>query len=81
MIVSDNAYDPDVKASQLFIDSKIINKTDCLVFTDDGSGLTGEKLYRMLRYEAFFERLNFLQTDNSYYNIHADIHLYYRVER
>jgi len=48
ILISDNAYDPDVNASQLFIDKKIINNYECLVFTDDGNGMVPEKLHRML---------------------------------
>ena len=46
----DNAYDPDVNASQLWIDVKKYNKHSyCLVFTDNGAGMGPEKLHKMLR--------------------------------
>lgn len=46
----DNAYDPDVNASQLWIDVKKYNKHPyCLVFTDNGAGMGPEKLHKMLR--------------------------------
>ena len=49
IIFSDNAYDPDVAATQLFIDKKSIQNETCLVFTDNGNGMGPEKLHRMLR--------------------------------
>ena len=46
--ISDNAYDPDVQASQLVIDRINIQNNDALVFMDNGAGMDSEKLYRML---------------------------------
>ncbi|KAJ7385652.1 MORC CW-type zinc finger protein 3 [Desmophyllum pertusum] len=47
----DNAYDPDVNASQLWIDVKKYNKYNyCLVFTDNGAGMGPEKLHKMLSF-------------------------------
>lgn len=46
---ADNAYDPDVKASQLWIDKIRIWGKDCLTFTDNGNGLPPDKLHKMLR--------------------------------
>ncbi|KAL9968840.1 hypothetical protein ACROYT_G020979 [Oculina patagonica] len=47
----DNAYDPDVNASQLWIDVKKYNKHNyCLVFTDNGAGMGPEKLHKMLSF-------------------------------
>ena len=46
----DNAYDPDVAASQLFIDIEDIIGTKCLVFTDNGNGMTPNKLHKMLSF-------------------------------
>lgn len=47
----DNAYDPDVNASQLWIDVKGYNKYKyCLVFTDNGAGMGPEKLHKMLSF-------------------------------
>ena len=46
---ADNAYDPDVSASELYIDKKSIHAKDCLVFTDNGNGMNSEKLHKMLR--------------------------------
>ena len=48
-LVIDNAYDPDVKASQLWIDKLYIRSKTCLSFTDNGNGMTPEKLHKMLR--------------------------------
>ena len=45
----DNAYDPDVNASELWIDKRVINTNDCLTFVDNGNGMNPEKLYKMLR--------------------------------
>ena len=47
--VTDNAYDPDVAASQLLIDVVDIYNEKCLVFMDNGNGMTAETLHRMLR--------------------------------
>lgn len=47
----DNAYDPDVNASQLWIDVKKYPKHNyCLVFTDYGAGMGPEKLHKMLSF-------------------------------
>lgn len=45
----DNAYDPDVKASQLWIDKLHLRGKTCLTFSDNGNGMTPEKLHKMLR--------------------------------
>ena len=49
LTISDNAYDPDVAATQLFIDKKSIQNETCLIFTDNGNGMAPDKLHRMLR--------------------------------
>ena len=54
LVVSDNAYDPDVAASKLNIDYKVIGGESCLIFTDNGHGLNPEKLHRMLRWVTIF---------------------------
>ncbi|XP_045196926.2 MORC family CW-type zinc finger protein 3-like [Mercenaria mercenaria] len=46
----DNAYDPDVSASELWIDKRNISKVDCLTFVDNGNGMNQEKLYKMLSF-------------------------------
>uniref|UniRef100_K1R717 MORC family CW-type zinc finger protein 3 n=1 Tax=Magallana gigas TaxID=29159 RepID=K1R717_MAGGI len=46
----DNAYDPDVNASELWIDKRDINGKTCLTFTDNGNGLVPEKLHKMLSF-------------------------------
>lgn len=46
---SDNAYDPDVSAKQIWIDKTVINDNICLTFTDNGNGMNTEKLHKMLR--------------------------------
>ena len=50
----DNAYDPDVKASQLYIDAPGYATNDTtpltLTFTDNGNGMVPETMYKMLRY-------------------------------
>lgn len=48
--LSDNAYDPDVNASELRIDKCVIHGKPCLVFGDDGAGMDFEHLLKMLRY-------------------------------
>ena len=47
--IIDNAYDPDVNASELWIDKRIINGVECLNFVDNGNGMNADKLYKMLR--------------------------------
>ncbi|XP_068931181.1 MORC family CW-type zinc finger protein 3 isoform X3 [Petaurus breviceps papuanus] len=46
----DNAYDPDVNAKQIWIDKTVINENICLTFTDNGNGMTSEKLHKMLSF-------------------------------
>lgn len=45
----DNAYDPDVNAKQIWIDKTVINDCICLTFTDNGNGMTSDKLHKMPR--------------------------------
>ena len=62
-LLLDNAYDPDVKASQLYIDQEYLKEKIgkeylkekigmhlTLTFTDNGHGMTPEKIYKMLRF-------------------------------
>ncbi|XP_013861822.1 MORC family CW-type zinc finger protein 3 isoform X2 [Austrofundulus limnaeus] len=46
----DNAADPGVSAKQIWID--VVNEADqlCLTFTDNGSGMTPNKLHKMLSF-------------------------------
>ncbi|XP_053772908.1 MORC family CW-type zinc finger protein 3 isoform X1 [Desmodus rotundus] len=46
----DNAYDPDVNAKQIWIDKTVINNDICLTFTDNGNGMTSDKLHKMLSF-------------------------------
>ncbi|XP_010634882.1 MORC family CW-type zinc finger protein 3 isoform X1 [Fukomys damarensis] len=46
----DNAYDPDVNAKQIWIDKTVINDRICLTFTDNGNGMTSDKLHKMLSF-------------------------------
>nr|KAF6478133.1 MORC family CW-type zinc finger 3 [Molossus molossus] len=46
----DNAYDPDVNAKQIWIDKTVINSHICLTFTDNGNGMTSDKLHKMLSF-------------------------------
>ncbi|XP_056014445.1 MORC family CW-type zinc finger protein 3-like isoform X3 [Ostrea edulis] len=46
----DNAYDPDVNASELWIDNRDINGKVCLTFTDNGNGMVVDKLHKMLSF-------------------------------
>ncbi|XP_020851632.1 MORC family CW-type zinc finger protein 3 [Phascolarctos cinereus] len=46
----DNAYDPDVNAKQIWIDKTVINDNICLTFTDNGNGMTSDKLHKMLSF-------------------------------
>ncbi|CAK6442085.1 unnamed protein product [Pipistrellus nathusii] len=46
----DNAYDPDVNAKQIWIDKTVIDKHICLTFTDNGNGMTSDKLHKMLSF-------------------------------
>ncbi|XP_077621591.1 MORC family CW-type zinc finger protein 3 [Crocuta crocuta] len=46
----DNAYDPDVNAKQIWIDKTVINDHICLTFTDNGNGMTPDKLHKMLSF-------------------------------
>ncbi|CAE1304793.1 MORC [Acanthosepion pharaonis] len=52
----DNAYDPDVNASQLWIDKYNINNKICLSFVDNGNGMEPDKLLRMLSF-GFCEKV------------------------
>ncbi|XP_047658678.1 MORC family CW-type zinc finger protein 3b isoform X2 [Tachysurus fulvidraco] len=46
----DNAYDPDVRAKQFWIDWTRIKNLDCLSFMDNGAGMTRAKLHKMLSF-------------------------------
>ncbi|XP_031220332.1 MORC family CW-type zinc finger protein 3 isoform X1 [Mastomys coucha] len=46
----DNAYDPDVNAKQIWIDKTVISDRICLTFTDNGNGMTADKLHKMLSF-------------------------------
>ncbi|KAM8976986.1 MORC family CW-type zinc finger protein 3 [Pelodytes ibericus] len=46
----DNAYDPDVNAKQIWIDKTIMKCHMCLTFTDNGNGMTLDKLHKMLSF-------------------------------
>nr|XP_045006374.1 MORC family CW-type zinc finger protein 3 isoform X2 [Jaculus jaculus] len=46
----DNAYDPDVNAKQIWIDKTVISERICLTFTDNGNGMTTDKLHKMLSF-------------------------------
>ena len=45
----DNAYDPDVNARQLSIDMRELKGQPILTLTDNGSGMTPDNLYKMVR--------------------------------
>ncbi|GFS21431.1 MORC family CW-type zinc finger protein 3 [Elysia marginata] len=47
---SDNAYDPDVSASELLIDKVDIRDVTCLIFLDNGAGMDRDKLLKMLSF-------------------------------
>lgn len=49
-LLPDNAYDPDVNASHFWIDQTVVQGKECLIFMDDGNGLTYELMHKMLRY-------------------------------
>ncbi|XP_073524489.1 MORC family CW-type zinc finger protein 3 [Phyllobates terribilis] len=46
----DNAYDPDVNAKQIWIDQTFLNGYLSLIFTDNGNGMTLDKLHKMLSF-------------------------------
>ncbi|KAM3934638.1 MORC family CW-type zinc finger protein 3 [Leptodactylus fuscus] len=46
----DNAYDPDVNAKQIWIDQTVLNGHLSLIFTDNGNGMTMDKLHKMLSF-------------------------------
>ncbi|XP_069492216.1 MORC family CW-type zinc finger protein 3 isoform X2 [Ambystoma mexicanum] len=46
----DNAYDPDVNAKQIWIDKTLIRHNMCMTFTDNGSGMSLDKLHKMLSF-------------------------------
>ncbi|XP_035265607.1 MORC family CW-type zinc finger protein 3-like [Anguilla anguilla] len=46
----DNAYDPDVNAKHLWIDSTRIKDKECLIIMDDGTGLDYNKMFKMLSF-------------------------------
>ena len=47
----DNAYDPDVNASEIWIDKREINEKTCITFVDNGNGMDPNKLQKILRYK------------------------------
>ena len=49
MYDADNAYDPDVSASELWIDKVVMNGKPCLTLTDNGRGMDFEHLLKMFR--------------------------------
>ncbi|XP_018416989.1 PREDICTED: MORC family CW-type zinc finger protein 3 [Nanorana parkeri] len=46
----DNAYDPDVNAKQIWIDKSVFKQEICLTFTDNGNGMSLDKLHKMLSF-------------------------------
>ncbi|XP_062861509.1 MORC family CW-type zinc finger protein 3-like [Trichomycterus rosablanca] len=46
----DNAYDPDVKAKQFWIDKTVVKGQDCLTFMDNGAGMDYDKMHKMLSF-------------------------------
>ncbi|XP_076838793.1 MORC family CW-type zinc finger protein 3b isoform X5 [Brachyhypopomus gauderio] len=46
----DNAYDPDVRAKQFWVDWTRIKGLDCLSFMDNGEGMTRARLHKMLSF-------------------------------
>ncbi|GFO20071.1 MORC family CW-type Zinc finger protein 3 [Plakobranchus ocellatus] len=48
--IIDNAYDPDVKATDLSIDKEDIGGNTCVVFQDDGIGMSKDNLLKMLSF-------------------------------
>ncbi|XP_022521352.2 MORC family CW-type zinc finger protein 3a [Astyanax mexicanus] len=46
----DNAYDPDVKARQFWIDKTKVKGHDCLTFMDNGAGIDYDKMHKMLSF-------------------------------
>ncbi|XP_052810940.1 MORC family CW-type zinc finger protein 3-like [Mya arenaria] len=48
--IIDNAYDPDVSASEIWIDKRVVGATECLTFVDNGNGMSQEKLHKMLSF-------------------------------
>ncbi|KAJ8352473.1 hypothetical protein SKAU_G00239490 [Synaphobranchus kaupii] len=46
----DNAYDPDVRAKQFWVDWTLINNKDCLTFMDNGAGMTRNRMHKMLSF-------------------------------
>ncbi|XP_075053330.1 MORC family CW-type zinc finger protein 3 [Mixophyes fleayi] len=63
----DNAYDPDVNAKQIWIDQTVLKQKTCLTFTDNGNGMTQDKLHKML---------SFGFSDKVAINGHAPVGLY-----
>ena len=56
---SDNAYDPDVNATQLKIDVEDIGGRKCLTFEDNGAGMSPHTLYKMLSF-GFCDKVTIL---------------------
>ncbi|XP_075710711.1 MORC family CW-type zinc finger protein 3 [Rhinoderma darwinii] len=52
----DNAYDPDVNAKQIWIDQTFVCGQMSLIFTDNGNGMTLDKLHKMLSF-GFSEKV------------------------
>lgn len=49
ILVVDNASDPGVTAKNIWIDVVTLREQLCLSFMDNGSGMTPNKLHKMLR--------------------------------
>ncbi|CAN9497674.1 unnamed protein product [Ophioblennius macclurei] len=46
----DNAYDPDVRAKQFWIDKTVVKGEECLRFMDNGNGLDNQTMHKMLSF-------------------------------
>ncbi|CAL8369256.1 unnamed protein product [Arctogadus glacialis] len=47
---TDNAYDPDVNAKQIWINKTQMKDMECLTFSDDGNGLSRDLMHQMLSF-------------------------------
>lgn len=58
--VIDNASDPGVMAKQIWIDVAEESSVLCMTFTDNGSGMTPNKLHKMLRWRISRHKYAFM---------------------
>ena len=69
---SDNAYDPDVNATQLKIDIVDEEGLKCLTFLDNGAGMSPHTLYKMLSF-GFCDKVRLLANKSGCQDYHESV--------